>query len=107
MPLLLTPAAPLLTTCHLPVRSVYVIIDALTFHRKRREATFSLGYYVNEAACWPNVAAALEVNLPTGYTLTMTPAQAAQVGDPQAILEAYAAHELRTLLPDATIETVD
>jgi hypothetical protein len=107
MPLLLTPATPLRTACYVELPSVYVIINDVRFDRLGRRAIFRLGYYYNEACSLPESGAAqVEANLPTDFSLIMTPAQAAQVGDPQEILEEYARHELLTLLPDATIDTV-
>lgn len=106
MPLLLTPAAPLRTTCLLEVASVYVILDLITFNRRLRRADFTVGYYANEAASLPDAAAQVEVNLPRSFSIAMSPAAAASTGDPQELLEEYVRHELLTLLPDASIENV-
>ena len=108
MPLLLTPATPLRTAEHVELANLYVIINLVQFDRLGRRATFGLGYYYNEACSLPESGACqVRANLPTDFSLIMTPAQAAQVGDPQEILEEYARHELLALLPDATIETVE
>lgn len=107
MPLLLTPTAPLRTASHVELASVYVIINRVSFDRLNRRANFTLGYYYNESCSQPEIGAAqVRPNLPTDFSLTMTPAQAAMVGDPEVILEAYATHQLLAMLPGATIETV-
>lgn len=92
---------------------VFVYNDAETTRRhtlwdvRSRTGVLTLGYYAYKAASLPDAGAAqVEVNLPLGFTLTMTPAQAAQVADPEVVLEAYVTMELLALLPGATIETV-
>jgi hypothetical protein len=89
---------------------VFVYNDAETTRRhtlrdvRSRTGVLTLGYYAYKAASLPDAGAAqVEVNLPLGFTLTMTPAQ---VGDPEVVLEAYVTMELLALLPGATIETV-
>jgi hypothetical protein len=108
MPLLLTPAQPLATTCGLPVSALYVIVNRVAFSRLQRTGEFTMGYYLNDAASLPGSGVAeLPVNLPRGFSFTILPDQADALESPKAVCEAYAQHELLTLLPDATIETVD
>jgi hypothetical protein len=108
MPLLLTPAQPLPTSCQLPVAQVYAIVNLFSYDRLTRLASFELGYYVHEAASLPGSGVAqLALSLPTGFAFQLPPASIGSLGDPTEVLEAYAQHELQALLgADATIETV-
>jgi hypothetical protein len=112
MPLLITPSTPVLTTAHLPVTSLYCIINAFNFLRMQRRVDFKVGYYVNELASLPGSGIAeLPVNLTQDFSLNMTPQQANQAakgGDTTEILEAYVQFVLATLLPEGTtFETVE
>ena len=109
MPLLLTPAQPLLTPSGLPVSQLYAIVDEFSYSRKLRRASFVLGYYVSEAASLPESnMSQLRVRLPLNFSFQVAPAQLGALGDPQAVLEAYAQQELATLLGEgATIEQVE
>ena len=109
MPLLLTPAQPLQTPSGLLVSQVYAIVDEQYYSRKRRQFTYSLGYYLHEAASAPDSGmAALSVPLPTGFSFRLDPSQIGALGDPTAAMEAYAQQELAALLGEgATIEQVE
>ena len=108
MPLLLTPAAPLLTPSGLPVCQVYALVNHFELSRVSRRATFELGYYVHEAASLPGSGVAqLALSLPTGFSFQVDLAQVGQMGDPTEVLEAYATAMLLPLLGEgATVETV-
>ena len=108
MPLFITPSTPLKTTSLLDVTSLYAIVDTLVYNRKRKLLAFTLGYYATEAASANESGAAqIEANLPTGFSLALTPAQAARAGDPVEVMEEYVRHELLALLPEGSkVETV-
>jgi hypothetical protein len=89
------------------VGTLYVIVDAYTYTRKTRQASFICGYYLDEAASLPtSQLAQVAVNLPTGFAFQIEPSQLEAVGDVTPALEAYAELTLRELLPGATLEAV-
>lgn len=107
MPLLITPATPVVTPCGLECAALYVIVNKCTFDRLQRSGEFWLGYYVNEPASLPQSGRAeLQVDLRRYFTFSITPLQADALESPTAVMEAYAEYELLQLLPGATIETV-
>ncbi|OUJ64347.1 hypothetical protein, partial [Hymenobacter crusticola] len=104
----ITVTAPLKTPSLLEVSQFYAIVDQFAYNRKQRLASFRLGYYVHEAASLPDSQAAfLRLSLPVDFSFVLPPAQIGLLGDPTEVLEAYAHHELTTLLGEgATIEHV-
>jgi hypothetical protein len=108
MPLLITPAAPLQTTSGLEVHVLYAIVDEYTYVRRTRQAQFRVAYYLDEAASLPTSdLAELPISLARAFSFRIEPSQLQAVGDVMPALEAFAQLQLLTLLPDATIETVD
>lgn len=108
MPLLITPAVPLITPHGLTCPVLYAIIDECGFNRKERSGSFTLGYYLHEAASLPGSGVfELPVDLQRGFTFSISPEQADALESPQAVMEAYAHYELLQQLPEgSTIETV-
>jgi hypothetical protein len=106
MPLLITPPKPFTTPCGLLAPVAYAIVNRVTFDRLLRQASFSLGYYVSEAASLPDSGVIeLPVTLPRAFSFGIQPTQANDAADPQAICEAYAQYSLQQALPIGTLIT--
>jgi hypothetical protein len=108
MPLLITPAEPIITRANVPLSSLYAIIDAVSYQRKGwtpKVISAQIGYYYDEAASLSAEQVPVE-GWPTSLAQEATPEQANTLPIFE-FLEALLKAKLEAVLPAGTrIEVV-